>query len=55
MSIPAILLAALLAGFGHFTMHPNAVLGGGPVTAPQSAPVAGGVTVNEVLGGGPVG
>jgi hypothetical protein len=45
MSIPAILLAMLLAGLGNFTMHHNDVIGGGP---------SGHATVHDVLGGGPV-
>jgi hypothetical protein len=46
MSIPTILLAALLAGLGNFTMHHNDVVGGGPTTH---------TSVHDVIGGGPSG
>jgi hypothetical protein len=71
MSIPAILLAALLAGLGTFSMHLNDVIGGGPTTVHSTAGTGtsgsthpasvrgggpvGGVTVNDVAGGGPSG
>ncbi len=54
MTILAILLAALLAGLGNAGAHSYIVYGGGPVTAPQSAPAAGGAQTNIVIGGGPV-
>lgn len=46
MSIPTILLAALLVGWGTFTMYVNEVIGGGP---------SGGASTNVVIGGGPEG
>jgi hypothetical protein len=56
MTILAILLAALLGGVNAFTLHGTGVGNGGSSTARHGSPaIGGGVTVNDVLGGGPVG
>jgi hypothetical protein len=52
MSITAILLALLLSGFGN--PHANGAYGGGPVGAPATTSGIGGLTADDVSGGGPV-
>jgi hypothetical protein len=52
MSITTILLTLLLSGFGNSNPHPNGVFG---VGASQPSAGVGGVSVNEVYGGGPSG
>lgn len=55
MSIITILFALLVSGSGYVSAHPGDVLGGGPTGHSQPSPgVVGGVTVNDVYGGGPV-
>ncbi len=53
MTILTLLAALLLSGSSYFTVHTNEVSSGGPTTAkPTQAPP--GMTVNEVIGGGPI-
>jgi hypothetical protein len=50
MTIVSILFALLLSGSGNFLTNTAS-----SITASQSAPLGGGVTVDEVSGGGPTG